>query len=83
MNDNERTEKMRKIRDEVFALTESPLYAVRTEKNAFPVIGEGSHDAQVMFVGEAPGRNEAKTGRPFVGAVCGRLCRGVFLVRSA
>lgn len=66
--DQDRTEKMREIRDEVFALTESPLYKVRTERHSFPVIGEGSHDARVMFVGEAPGRNEAKTGRPFVGA---------------
>lgn len=34
----------------------------------YPVIGEGSHHAKLMFIGEAPGRNEAKTGRPFVGA---------------
>ena len=34
----------------------------------FPVIGEGSHYAKIMFVGEAPGRNEAETGRPFCGA---------------
>jgi DNA polymerase len=33
-----------------------------------PVPGEGSLDARVMFVGEAPGEKEAKTGRPFVGA---------------
>jgi len=32
------------------------------------VIGEGSHFSKIMFVGEAPGRNEAKTGRPFCGA---------------
>ncbi len=31
------------------------------------VPGEGSADALVMFIGEAPGREEAKTGRPFVG----------------
>ena len=34
----------------------------------FPVLGEGSHEADIMFVGEAPGKNEAKTGRPFCGA---------------
>lgn len=61
-------EQMRQIRDEVMALSSSPLYAYRTENNYFPVIGEGSHDARIMFVGEAPGRNEAKTGRPFCGA---------------
>jgi uracil-DNA glycosylase len=31
------------------------------------VFGEGSLNAQIMFVGEAPGRQEAKTGRPFIG----------------
>ncbi|MGA0871876.1 MAG: uracil-DNA glycosylase [Phycisphaerales bacterium] len=29
--------------------------------------GEGSPDAEVMFVGEAPGEQEDRTGRPFVG----------------
>lgn len=32
------------------------------------VPGEGSPNANVMFVGEAPGRYEDETGRPFVGA---------------
>lgn len=31
------------------------------------VPGEGNPDAKVMFIGEAPGRKEAETGRPFVG----------------
>ena len=61
-------EALKKIRDEVLALKESPLYEYRTSNGYFPVIGEGSHDSQIMFVGEAPGRNEAKTGRPFAGA---------------
>lgn len=56
------------IRDEVLNLKNSPLYSYRKENNYLPVIGEGSHDAKIMFVGEAPGRNEAKTGRPFCGA---------------
>ncbi len=64
----EKTEKLRKIKDEVLALKDSPLYAERIKNGVFPVIGEGSHDAKIMFIGEAPGRNEAKTGRPFVGA---------------
>lgn len=33
----------------------------------FPVIGEGSNAAKIMFIGEAPGEKEAKSGRPFVG----------------
>ena len=31
------------------------------------VYGEGNIDANIMFVGEAPGETEAETGRPFVG----------------
>ena len=64
----DRTELMRVIKEEVLALKESSLYAERVKNNVFPVIGEGSHSAKIMFIGEAPGRNEAKTGRPFVGA---------------
>ncbi|HXK36861.1 MAG TPA: uracil-DNA glycosylase [Candidatus Paceibacterota bacterium] len=65
---DDRTEQLRVIRDEVLALTASPLYAERVKNNVHPVIGEGSHHASIMFVGEAPGRNEAATGRPFAGA---------------
>lgn len=64
----ERKELMRKIRDEVVALKESPLYEFRIQSKNLPVIGEGSHFAKIMFIGEAPGRNEARTGRPFCGA---------------
>src|SRR6185436_7583116 len=64
----DRTEQLRQIRDEVVGLTSSPLYAERTKNGVHPVIGEGSHHARLMFIGEAPGRNEAATGRPFVGA---------------
>jgi DNA polymerase len=59
---------LKQIRDEVLALTQSPLYKERIENGYFPVIGAGSHSATIMFVGEAPGKNEAKTGRPFCGA---------------
>lgn len=59
---------MKAIRDELFANAALPLYAYRTENGYVPVIGEGSHDARIVFVGEAPGKNEAKTGRPFCGA---------------
>ncbi len=32
-----------------------------------PVVGEGSAGARTIFIGEAPGANEDKTGRPFCG----------------
>jgi uracil-DNA glycosylase family 4 len=61
-------EQIKSIKDEILSLKESPLYEYRTTNKYFPVIGEGSEDSKIMFVGEAPGRNEAKTGRPFCGA---------------
>lgn len=63
-----KTEQLRKIRDEVWNLKESPLYGERVRNNAHAVIGEGNHDPKVMFIGEAPGKNEAEQGRPFCGA---------------
>ncbi len=65
---SDRTEQLRQIRDEILHLTESPLYEFRTSNGYFPVIGQGSHFASIMFIGEAPGENEAKTGVPFCGA---------------
>lgn len=41
-----------------------PLFKVA--KNVVP--GEGNVDTKIMFVGEAPGKNEDEQGRPFVGA---------------
>ncbi len=38
----------------------------RTRTNAVP--GEGPLDSDILFIGEAPGMNEDKQGRPFVGA---------------
>ena len=56
------------IKEEVVNLKESPLYDFRLKNKNFPVIGEGDHNAKIIFVGEAPGKNEAETGRPFCGA---------------
>lgn len=58
---------MKQIRDEVIALSASPLYTYRTDNNYFPVIGEGDHDTHIVFVGEAPGEKEAQAARPFCG----------------
>lgn len=81
----ERKELMRNIKDEVVALKESPLYEFRIENKNLPVIGEGSHFAKIMFIGEAPGRNEAKTGRPFcgrAGQILDELLNSVGIERS-
>lgn len=68
LNLDQRTAALKQIRDEVVDLKSSPLYTFRIENKNLPVIGEGGHEARIMFVGEAPGRNEAATGRPFCGA---------------
>ncbi|MEO3992855.1 MAG: type-4 uracil-DNA glycosylase [Desulfurococcaceae archaeon TW002] len=38
------------------------------ENRTKAVPGEGSLNAKIMFIGEAPGRSEDEAGRPFVGA---------------
>ncbi len=55
------------IKDELTAMR-GPLADERRTNKVFPVIGEGNSDAKIMFIGEAPGKNEAKTGKPFCGA---------------
>jgi len=81
-----KTNLMKIIRDEIFEGTHLPLYAERIKNKVYPVIGEGSHDAQIMFVGEAPGKTEAETGRPFCGAsgkVLDELLASISLPRSS
>ena len=45
---------------------DAPHEAFVTDFNSI-VFGEGDPEADLMFVGEAPGEQEDKTGRPFVG----------------
>lgn len=45
-------------------------------KVGLPVPGEGNANADVVFLGEAPGKTEAATGRPFIGRA-GKLLRGL------
>lgn len=74
---SQKDDQLKEVRDKVWNLTESPLYKYRKEHNYYPVLGEGNHDADVMFIGEAPGENEAKTGKPFCGAA-GRILDELF-----
>ncbi len=46
----------------------------RQDKTGVAVPGEGSVNAKLVFVGEAPGKQEAQTGRPFIGR-SGKLLR--------
>ncbi len=46
----------------------------KKDKVGTAVPGEGNADADVVFIGEAPGRLEAESGRPFIGR-SGKLLR--------
>ena len=54
---------LKEIADVVAECTRCPLYATATN----PVPGEGSPNAELVCVGEAPGEKEDLSGRPFVG----------------
>ena len=64
MTTEERRAALEAIATEVRACTRCRLAAGRTRA----VPGEGSPDTEVVFVGEGPGQNEDRQGRPFVGA---------------
>ncbi len=49
---------------EIGRCTRCPLHQGRTKS----VPGEGPEDAEIIFIGEAPGFHEDQQGRPFVGA---------------
>ncbi|MCE4628547.1 MAG: uracil-DNA glycosylase [Desulfurococcales archaeon] len=58
-----REEEYKRLVEEIRNCTKCRLHATR--KN--PVPGEGPLDADIMLVGEAPGKREDELGRPFVG----------------
>jgi uracil-DNA glycosylase len=66
-NEN-RKDQIKQLSAQVNELTVSPYYDYRIEKGYSPVFGEGDLKASILLVGEAPGKQEAKSGRPFVGA---------------
>jgi DNA polymerase len=61
---SERRDELVELLREVQACERCPLHATRTQV----VFGSGNADADLMFVGEAPGFHEDQQGRPFVGA---------------
>ena len=66
---------------EVAACTKCVLAETRTQT----VFGSGAPDADLMFVGEAPGFHEDNQGIPFVGAagtLLGKLLAGIGLTRD-
>lgn len=63
----DKTRRLQALADEIRDLEESGLYEFRQRNDYQPVIGEGNPDARIVLVGEAPGEQEANSGRPFVG----------------
>ncbi len=62
------TREMSALRDAAVGCTACPLYRNATQT----VWGEGARDARIVLVGEQPGDDEDRAGRPFVGPA-GRL----------
>ena len=59
----ERRELLRAVYEEARGCVRCPLHQTRTQV----VFGAGNADAELMFIGEAPGANEDRLGLPFVG----------------
>jgi uracil-DNA glycosylase family 4 len=59
----ERRELLKAVYEEARECLRCPLHRTRTTV----VFGSGNADADLMFIGEAPGANEDKQGLPFVG----------------
>lgn len=59
----EKQAKLDEIAAEIAQCTQCPLSETRTKT----VAGEGNPDADIVFIGEGPGANEDKQGKPFVG----------------
>lgn len=57
------TDSLEKIAQEVGICKKCPLFRERT--NTVP--GEGNPRAEILFIGEGPGKNEDEQGKPFVG----------------
>jgi DNA polymerase len=69
------------VRQELGDCTRCPLHKSRTNI----VFGEGSPRARIMFVGEGPGADEDREGRPFVGRagqLLTRMIRAMGMDRS-
>jgi len=77
--ENDRYDKLKQIKDEVLNDKNLPLYSYRIDNHYFPVIGQGNHYALIMFIAEAPGEEEAKTAKPFVGNA-GKILDKLFLM---
>ena len=63
MDKKEKKQHLERLKEKIEACQRCALYKTRLHV----VPGEGNIDADIMFIGEAPGRNEDIQGKPFVG----------------
>jgi uracil-DNA glycosylase len=78
----ERREQLKEVFREASGCVRCPL----SETRNLVVFGAGNADADLMFVGEAPGANEDKQGLPFVGQagrLLDRLLQEISLARES
>jgi len=61
--DEEKKQKLKEIEAKIAACQKCPLH--KSRRNIVP--GEGNPNAEIMFIGEAPGQREDEQGRPFCG----------------
>jgi uracil-DNA glycosylase family 4 len=66
-----KTQRLEKIAEEIEACK-----ICKAGKIGRAVPGEGNADADIVFLGEAPGKKEAESGRPFIGPA-GKVLRGL------
>ncbi len=56
-------ENLENLKQQILNCKKCNLWKTRNK----PVVGEGDENAEIMFIGEAPGFNEDQQGKPFVG----------------
>ncbi len=59
-----RAQKLLELHQQFHTLCECKLKETAIQ----PVFGDGNPDARIVFIGEAPGKKEDETGKPFIGA---------------
>jgi len=81
MDLTEQKSRIEKLRKQIAGCTRCSLHQTRTHT----VPGEGDINADIMFIGEAPGKNEDLQGLPFVGRagdIFDKLLKSIDLTRE-
>ena len=60
---------MENLKERIQTCTKCPLYKTRNKS----IFGEGNQKAEILLVGEAPGAEEDRMGRPFKGILTNQI----------